>query len=133
MVVGGAGLICRSRSVGLLSALVGFEGVVGRRIVGLRERHPDDDLSRGAAVLGDTDRLGHHRRRAARAEPALPARSLLAAITGAACRVLIMATSGFKPRSSTLYPPTLVWPNATPCFFLPYMRRSIESMSTKHS
>src|SRR5258706_4547307 len=38
---------------------------------------------------------------AARAEPALPPRSLVAATTGAACGVLIAATSGERPRSRT--------------------------------
>ena len=38
---------------------------------------------------------------APRAEYALPARSWVAAITGAASGVLIVATNGFKPRSRT--------------------------------
>src|SRR4051794_2897177 len=39
---------------------------------------------------------------AARAEPALPPRSRVAATTGAACGVLTAATSGDRPRSRTL-------------------------------
>lgn len=67
---------------------------------------------------------------APRAEPALPARSRVAATTGAESIVDRVAISGFGPRSRTSYPPTLVCPNPAPCFFLPYTRRSIESTST---
>jgi hypothetical protein len=67
---------------------------------------------------------------APRAEPALPALSRVAAITGAASGVLIVATNGFNPRSRSWYPPTFAWPNAAPCFFFPYTRRSNESTST---
>ena len=41
---------------------------------------------------------------APRAEPALPPRSLVAAITGAASGVLIVAASAFSPRTSRLLP-----------------------------
>jgi hypothetical protein len=53
---------------------------------------------------------------APRAEFELPPRSLVAAITGAASGVLIVAASAFRPRTSRLLPPILVCPNAAPCF-----------------
>ena len=56
---------------------------------------------------------------APRAEAALPPRSLVAAITGAASGVLIVAASAFSPRTSRLFPWILVWPNAAPCFLCP--------------
>jgi hypothetical protein len=56
---------------------------------------------------------------APRAELALPPRSLVAAITGAPSGVLIVAASAFSPRTSRLFPPILVCPNAAPCFWCP--------------
>src|SRR5207245_9911186 len=56
---------------------------------------------------------------APRAEPALPARSRVAATTGAVSGVDSVAISGLYPRSRTSYPPTLACPNATPCLRLP--------------
>ena len=52
---------------------------------------------------------------APRAEFALPPRSRVAAITGAASGVLMVAASAFSPRTSRLLPWILVWPNAAPC------------------
>jgi hypothetical protein len=54
-----------------------------------------------------------------RAEPALPPRSRVAATTGAAWSVLTAAINGDRPRSFTLYPPTLACPNAAPCLARP--------------
>ena len=45
---------------------------------------------------------------APRADPALPPRSLAAAITGAASGVLMVAASTFRPRTSRLLPGILV-------------------------
>jgi hypothetical protein len=56
---------------------------------------------------------------APRAEAALPPRSLVAAITGAASGVQILAASTFRPRASRLLPWILVWPNAAPCLACP--------------
>jgi hypothetical protein len=56
---------------------------------------------------------------APRAEPALPPRSRVAAITGAASGVLIVAASAFRPRTSTLLPPIFVCPNPAPCLLCP--------------
>ena len=67
---------------------------------------------------------------APRAEAALPPRSRVAAITGAATGVLIVAASAFRPRTSRCLPWILVWPNAAPCFLCPQTRFCIESMST---
>src|SRR3954453_2208022 len=51
---------------------------------------------------------------AARADPALPPRSRVAATTGAACGVLIAATSGDRPRSRTGGPPALAGADGPP-------------------
>jgi len=56
---------------------------------------------------------------APREEAALPPRSLVAAITGAASGVLMVAASVFSPRTSRLFPWIFVWPNAAPCFLCP--------------
>ena len=56
---------------------------------------------------------------APRAEAALPPRSLVPAITGAASGVLMVAASAFSPRTSRLLPWIFVWPNAAPCFLCP--------------
>jgi hypothetical protein len=56
---------------------------------------------------------------APRAEAVLPPRSRVAAITGAASGVLMVAASAFRPRTSRLLPWILVWPNAAPCFLCP--------------
>jgi hypothetical protein len=53
---------------------------------------------------------------APRAEAALPPRSLVAAITGAASGVQKVAASTFSPCTSSLLPWILVCPNAAPCF-----------------
>jgi hypothetical protein len=45
---------------------------------------------------------------APRAEPALPPRSLVTAITGAAIGVLTVAASAFRPRTSSDLPPIFV-------------------------
>ena len=54
-----------------------------------------------------------------RAVFALPPRTRVPAITGAACSVLIVAASAFSPRTSTVLPEILVCPNAAPCFLCP--------------
>ena len=56
---------------------------------------------------------------APRAEAALPPRSRVAAITGAASGVLITAASTFRPRTSRPLPWILVNPNAAPCLACP--------------
>jgi hypothetical protein len=56
---------------------------------------------------------------APRAEEALPPRSLVAAITGAASGVQMVAASTFRPRTSRLLPWIFVWPNAAPCLACP--------------
>ena len=56
---------------------------------------------------------------APRAEEALPPRSLVAAITGAASGVLTAAMSAFSPRTSTDLPWIFVWPNLAPSFLCP--------------
>ncbi len=56
---------------------------------------------------------------APREDAALPPRSRVAAITGAASGVLITAASAFRPRTSRLLPWIFVWPNAAPCFLCP--------------
>jgi hypothetical protein len=56
---------------------------------------------------------------APRAGFALPPRSRVAAITGAASGVLMVAASAFSPRTSRLLPWIFVWPNAAPCFSCP--------------
>ena len=56
---------------------------------------------------------------APRAEAALPPRSLVAAITGAASGVLITAASAFRPRTSSDFPWIFVCPNLAPCFWCP--------------
>jgi hypothetical protein len=56
---------------------------------------------------------------APRAELALPPRSRVPAITGAASGVLIVAASTFSPRTSRPLPWIFVWPNAAPCFVRP--------------
>jgi hypothetical protein len=52
---------------------------------------------------------------APRAVFALPPRSRVPAMTGAACGVLTVAASAFSPRTSTVLPEILVCPNAAPC------------------
>ena len=59
------------------------------------------------------------KRRAPRAEAALPPRSRVPAITGAASGVLMVAASTFRPRTSRLFPWIFVWPNAAPCLWWP--------------
>ena len=56
---------------------------------------------------------------APRAELALPPRSRVAAITGAASGVQMLAASTFSPRTSRPLPPILVNPNAAPCLRYP--------------
>ena len=56
---------------------------------------------------------------APRAEAALPPRSRVAAITGAASGVQIVAASTFRPRTSRLLPWILVCPNPAPCLACP--------------
>ena len=56
---------------------------------------------------------------APRAEAALPPRSLVPAITGAASGVQMLAASTFRPRTSRPFPWILVNPNAAPCLACP--------------
>ena len=56
---------------------------------------------------------------APRAEFALPPRSRVPAMTGAACDVLIVAASMFSPRTSTVFREISVCPNAAPRFSCP--------------
>jgi len=56
---------------------------------------------------------------APRAEAAFPARSLVAAATGAASGVLTAPISAFSPRTSTDLPWIFVWPNLAPSFWWP--------------
>ena len=56
---------------------------------------------------------------APRAEFALPPRSRVAAITGAASGVEITAASAFRPRTVRLLPWILVCPNPAPCLACP--------------
>ncbi len=56
---------------------------------------------------------------APRAEAALPPRSRVAAITGAAIGVLMTAASAFSPRTSSDLPWILVCPNFAPCLWCP--------------
>ena len=56
---------------------------------------------------------------APRAVFALPPRSRVPAITGAATGVQMVAASAFSPRTSTVLPEILVCPNAAPCFLCP--------------
>jgi hypothetical protein len=53
------------------------------------------------------------------AELAFPPRSRVAAITGAASGVVIVAASAFRPRTSRLLPWIFVYPNAAPCLACP--------------
>ena len=56
---------------------------------------------------------------APRAEAAFPPRSRVAAITGAASGVLMVAASAFRPRTSSDFPWIFVCPNLAPCFLCP--------------
>ena len=56
---------------------------------------------------------------APRAEAAFPPRSRVAAITGAAIGVLMVAASAFRPRTSTDFPWIFVCPNLAPCLACP--------------
>ena len=67
-----------------------------------------------AVVMARAARLA-----APRAEAALPPRSRVAAITGAAIGVLMVAASAFSPRTSSDLPPILVCPNLAPCLLCP--------------
>ena len=58
---------------------------------------------------------------APRAEAALPPRSRVAAITGAAIGVLMVAASAFSPRTSSGLPWIFVCPNLAPCFLWPLL------------
>ena len=62
-------------------------------------------------------------------EPALPARSLIPAITGADAPVEIVVTSGDKPLRSTCRFAIFVRPNDAPCLACLSTGQSIESMS----
>ena len=70
---------------------------------------------------------------APRPDPALPARSLIPAMTGAAFRVEIVVTSGESPNRRTCRLAIFVCPNDAPCLAWPYTGRSSESMSTNAS
>jgi hypothetical protein len=52
---------------------------------------------------------------APRAVFAVPPRNRVPQITGAASGVETAPISGFNPRTSTLFPWILVWPNPAPC------------------
>jgi len=56
---------------------------------------------------------------APRAEAALPPRSLVAAITGAASGGQTVAASTFRPRTSKVLPWIFAGPNAAPCLACP--------------
>jgi hypothetical protein len=56
---------------------------------------------------------------APREDAALPPRSRVAPITGAATGVLTVAASTFRPRTSRLLPWIFVCPNAAPCLWWP--------------
>src|SRR6266851_8472031 len=73
--------------------------------------HPASRAAPSAAAVNEA---------APRAVFALPPRSRVPASTGAACGVLIVAASAFSPRTSTVLPEILVWPNAAPCLLCPY-------------
>jgi len=51
-------------------------------------------------------------------QAALPPRSRVPAITGAASGVIV-AASAFSPRTSRLLPWILAWPKTAPCFLWP--------------
>ncbi|TMR36929.1 hypothetical protein ETD85_09245 [Nonomuraea zeae] len=70
---------------------------------------PEQPAARAAGIDSRT------RDAAPRAEPALPPRNRVAATTGAANGVDNVTASTFRPRTSTLLPPILVWPNPEPC------------------
>jgi hypothetical protein len=59
--------------------------------------------------------LSRTKEAAPRAELALPPRSRVPQMSGAASGVEIVATSTFSPHTMTLLPPILVWPNPDPC------------------
>ena len=59
---------------------------------------------------------------APRTEAALPPRSLVAAITGAASGVLTVAASAFSPRTASCLPAIFVYPNRAPCLRYPWTR-----------
>jgi hypothetical protein len=69
-----------------------------------------------AVVMARAARLA-----APRAEAALPPRSLVAAITGAAIGVLMVAASAFRPRTSSDFPWIFVCPNRAPCLPCPLL------------
>ena len=56
---------------------------------------------------------------APRAEAAFPPRSRVAAITGAASGVQMLAASTFRPRISKVLPWIFAGPNAAPCLACP--------------
>jgi hypothetical protein len=56
---------------------------------------------------------------APQADAALPPRSLVPAITGAASGVQMLAASTFRPRTSRPLPWILVNPDAAPCLVCP--------------
>jgi len=58
---------------------------------------------------------------APRAEAALPPRSRVAAITGAAIGVLTTAASAFRPQTSSELPWSFVCPNFVPCLACPLL------------
>ena len=70
---------------------------------------------------------------APRALAALPPRSRVAAITGAAIGVQTVAASAFSPRTVSDLAAILVCPNAAPCLACPNTRFCIESMSINAS
>ena len=56
---------------------------------------------------------------APRTEAAFPPRSRVAAITGAASGVLIVAASAFSPRTASCLPAIFAYPNRAPCLRYP--------------
>jgi hypothetical protein len=100
----------------LIFIAAGFIGVGLNRAVAYAkaERRAFQDLARGTGGAGSGSASAIIDA-APRPELARPARSRIPAMTGAPVSVLIVVTSGDRPRRSTCLPANFVCPNDAPC------------------